>query len=150
MAWIPLSVDSFRDRLGNDELDRLVEESPTPDAKLAEILSQVAAEFVSRINSGRRKRGLGPLVNTGLNIPPGAQRHAYAIARRLLTDAFPSLAEFNGEDRKLAVESAENFLDDLANNNADADDTGAQSYATASGASFRYSGQSLMDFTGNP
>lgn len=150
MAWIPLSVDSFRDRLGNDELDRLVEESPTPDAKLAEILSQVAAEFVSRINSGRRKRGLGPLVNTGLNIPPGAQRHAYAIARRLLTDAFPSLAEFNGEDRKLAVESAENFLDDLANNNADADDTGAESYATASGASFRYSGQSLMDFTGNP
>lgn len=150
MAWIPLSVDSFRDRLGNDELDRLVEESPTPDAKLAEILSQVAAEFVSRINSGRRKRGLGPLVNTGLNIPPGAQRHAYAIARRLLTDAFPSLAEFNGEDRKLAVESAENFLDDLANNNADADDTGAESYATASGAAFRYSGQSLMDFTGNP
>ena len=150
MAWIPLSVDSFRDRLGNDELDRLVEESPTPDAKLAEILSQVAAEFVSRINSGRRKRGLGPLVNTGLNIPPGAQRHAYAIARRLLTAAFPSLAEFNGEDRKLAVESAENFLDDLANNNADADDTGAESYATASGSAFRYSGQSLMDFTGNP
>ena len=91
-----------------------------------------------------------PSVNTGLFIPPGAQRHAYAIARRLLTDAFPSLAELNGEDRKLAVEAAEHFLDDLANNNADADDTGAQSYATASGAAFRYSGQSLMDFTGNP
>ena len=150
MAWLPLTVESFRDRLGNDELDRLVEESPTPDAKLAEILYQVAAEFVSRINSGRRKRGLAPLVNTGLNIPPGAQRHAYAIARRLLTDAFPSLAEFNGEDRKLSVEAAENFLDDLANNNADADDTGAASFAAASGSAFRYSGKALMDFTGNP
>ena len=150
MAWIALTVDSFRDRLGNDELDRLVDESPTPDAKLAEVLSQVAAEFVSRINSGRRKRGLGPLVNTGLFIPPGAQRHAYAIARRLLTDAFPSLAEFNGDDRKLAVEAAENFLDDLANNNADADDTGATSFATASGASFRYSGRPLMDFAESP
>jgi hypothetical protein len=150
MAWIPLTVDSFRDRLGNDELDRLVEESPTPDAKLAEILAQVAAEFVSRINAGRRKRGLGPLVNTGLFIPPGSQRHAYAIARRLLTDAFPSLSEFNGEDRKLSVEAAENFLDDLANNNADADDTGASSFATASGASFRYSGKALMDFAESP
>lgn len=150
MAWIALTVDSFRDRLGNDELDRLVEESPTPDAKLAEVLSQTAAEFVSRINSGRRKRGLGPLVNTGLFIPPGAQRHAYAIARRLLTDAFPSLAEYNGEDRKLAVEAAENFLDDLANNNADADDTGATAYETSTGAAFRYSGKALMDFTGNP
>jgi hypothetical protein len=150
MAWLALTVESFRDRLGNDELDRLVEESPTPDAKLAEILAQVAAEFVSRINAGRRKRGLAPLVNTGLNIPPGAQRHAYAIARRLLTDAFPSLAEFNGEDRKLSVEAAENFLDDLANNNADADDTGAASYVSASGASFRYSGKSLMDFAESP
>jgi len=150
MAWLALTVDSFRDRLGNDELDRLVEESPTPDAKLAEILAQVAAEFVARINAGRRKRGLGPLVNTGLNIPPGSQRHAYAIARRLLTDAFPSLSEFNGEDRKLSVEAAENFLDDLANNNADADDTGAASFATASGASFRYSGNALMDFAESP
>lgn len=150
MAWIALTVDSFRDRLGNDELDRLVEESPTPDAKLLEVLNQVAAEFVSRVNAGRRKRGLAPLVNTGLFIPPGAQRHAYAVARRLLTDAFPSLAEFNGEDRKLSVDAAESFLNDLANNNADADDTGAATYATAAGSAFRYSGQPLMDFTGNP
>lgn len=150
MAWTALTVAAFRDRLGNDELDRLVEESPAPDAKLSEVLSQVAAEFVSRVNAGRRKRGLAPLVNTSLYIPPGAQRHAYAIARRLLTDAFPSLSEFNGEDRKLAVESAENFLDDLANNNADADDTGAASFATSSGSSFRYSGKSLMDFSEAP
>jgi hypothetical protein len=106
--------------------------------------------MVSRVNAGRRKRGLPPVSNTGRNVPPGSQRHGYALARRLLSEAFPSLAEFNGEDRKAAVEAAETFMDDLAKNDADSDDNGADAFASSSSSSFRYGGSSTMDFSTAP
>jgi hypothetical protein len=150
MPWIQLTSDGLRDRLASDEFEALLAESPAPESKLEEILEQVAQEIVSRVNAGRRKRGLPPVINTGRNVPPGSQRHGYALARRLLSEAFPSLAEFNGEDRKLAVEAAENYMDDLAKNDVDSDDTGANSFASSSASSFRYGGSAIMDFAESP
>ncbi len=150
MPWVILASDGLRDRLASDEFEALLAESPAPEAKLEEILAQVAQEIVSRVNSGRRKRGLAPVANTGRSVPPGSQRHGYALARRLLSEAFPSLAEFNGDDRKIAVETAENYMDDLAKNDADSDDTGAASFAVSSASSFRYGGATLMDFSTAP
>jgi hypothetical protein len=150
MAWAALTFDDLRDRLGSTEIEALLAESPTPDDKVNEVLSQIAADVVSRVNAGRRKRGLAPVVNSGRYVPTGAKRHAYTLARRLMTDAFPSLAEYNGDDRKLAVEEAENYLDDLANNNADGDDDGALSFVSATGTSFRYGGKAVMDFAESP
>jgi len=150
MAWVQLTSDGLRDRLASDEFEALLAESPAPEAKLTEILEQVAQEFVSRVNAGRRKRGLPPVTNTGRYVPPGSQRHGYALARRLLSEAFPSLAEFNGDDRKVAVEAAETFMDDLAKNDADSDDTGALAYATTTASPFRYGGSDVMDFCISP
>jgi hypothetical protein len=150
MAWTQLTVNGLKDRLASDEFEALLAESPTPEDKLTDILSQVAQEIVSRVNAGRRKRGLVQVATTGLHAPTGSHRHAYALARRLLSESFPSLAEFNGDDRKIAVESAENYLDDLAKNDADSDDYGAVSFAASSSSSFRYGGSALMDFTSAP
>lgn len=147
MAWVELTAVNFRSRLGNTELDTLTDESPDPDAKIAEVLEQVALDVVGRVNAGRRKRGLVALTGTGSFVPPGSVRHAYSIARRLLTDAFPSLADYNGEDRDVAYRQAEDHLDDLANNNADHDDSGAESYEPAgAGSSFRTGGKDILDF----
>jgi hypothetical protein len=150
MAWVLLTSDGLRDRLASDEFEALLAESPAPEAKLEEILEQVAQEFVSRVNAGRRKRGLAPVTSTGRYVPPGSQRHGYALARRLLSEAFPSLAEFNGEDRKVAVEAAETFMDDLAKNDADSDDTGAAAFIGSSNSSFRFGGSDTMDFSYSP
>jgi hypothetical protein len=150
MPWISITSDGLRDRLASDEFEALLAESPAPEAKIDEILEQVAQEIVSRVNSGRRKRGLPPVTNTGRFIPPGSQRHGYALARRLLSEAFPSLAEFNGDDRKIAVEAAETFMDDLAKNDADSDDIGANAFASTSGSSVRYGGNAYMDFAISP
>lgn len=151
MAWITLNVTSLKSRLGTNEIDKLTEEAPSPDGKLAEVLSHVALEIVSRVNSGRRKRGLAPCVSTGLFIPPGSLRHAYALARKLLTDTFPSLAEYNGDDRKAAVDAAEEYLRFLADNNADSDDAGAESYVTTGATSGpRFGGAATMNFATIP
>lgn len=151
MAWAQLNYSDFRDRLSSAELDALLAESPAPEDKVDEVLGQVAQDIVSRVNAGRRKRGLAPAVNSGRYVPAGSRRHAYTLARRILTDAFPSLAEYNGDDRRLSFEEAENYLDDLANNDADGDDAGALSFVSSnSGGAFRYSGNTLLDFTGNP
>tara|TARA_R110002126_G_scaffold198538_2_gene346142 strand:- start:2850 stop:3302 length:453 start_codon:yes stop_codon:yes gene_type:complete len=150
MPWVILTSDGLRDRLASDEFEALLAESPAPEAKLEEILEQVGQEIVSRVNAGRRKRGLPPVSSTGRNVPPGSQRHGYALARRLLSEAFPSLAEFNGDDRKVAVEAAETFMDDLAKNDADSDDNGAASFVSSSSSSFRYGGSTTMDFSISP
>lgn len=150
MAWLALNYADLRDRLSSAELDALLAESPAPEDKIDEILGQIAQDVISRVNAGRRKRGLAPATNTGRFVPPGARRHAYTLARRLLTDNFPSLAEYNGDDRRLAFEEAENYLDDLANNNADGDDAGALAFTATSAGSFRSSGNALVDFTGIP
>lgn len=150
MAWVSLSFANFRDRLSTNELTALLDECATPETKANEILSSVANDVVSRVNAGRRKRGLPPVVNTVRYVPPGAVRHAYVLARRELTDSYPSLADFNGDDRKLSYDEANNYLDDLANNNADSDDTGAESFVSSTGSSFRYGGKSLMDFSECP
>ena len=150
MAWTTLSFSGLRDRLSSDELSRLLAECPTPEEKADSILTAVAQDVVSRVNAGRRKRGLPPLVNTGMSVPYGATRHAYVLTRRELIDSYPSLAEFNGDDRKISVEDANNYLTDLANNNADSDDTGAQSFVSVSTGSFRISGKDLMDFAEAP
>jgi hypothetical protein len=150
MAWIAITYSALRDRLSTDEFNRLLAECPTPEDKADEILSSVAQDIASRVNSGRRKRGLPPVVNTGRFVPPGARRHAYVLARQEMTDSYPSLAEFNGDDRRRAVEEANNYLDDLANNNADGDDTGAESFAATNGSSFRYGGSAIMNFAESP
>lgn len=151
MPWTLLTYDGLRDRLGSTESEALLAESPTPESKVEDILTQIAADVVSRVNAGRRKRGLAPAVNTGRNVPPGSVRHAYTLAVRLLTDSFPSLAEYNGEDRRAAIDEAKDHLDDLANNNADSDDAGGDAFvATAGGGSFRSGGKELMDFIGTP
>lgn len=150
MAWVALNYSSLRDRLGSTESEALLAESPAPEEKVESILEQVAADVVSRVNAGRRKRGLAPAVNTARYVPPGAVRHAYTLAVRLLTDSFPSLAEYNGDDRKLSVDEVNNYLDDLANNNADSDDDGAASFTGSTNGSFRYGGSTLMDFAESP
>ena len=150
MAWTLLTIDGIKDRLASEEFEALLAESPTPETKLNDILGQIAQEIVSRVNAGRRKRGLVQVTNTGLYVPPGAHRHAYALARRLLSEAFPSLAEFNGEDRKISVESAENYLDDLSKNDADSDDAGSSAFANSNSSAFRYGGAALMDFSTAP
>jgi len=150
MAWLALTYSALRDRLSTDELNRLLAECPTPEEKADEVMTAVAQDIASRVNAGRRKRGLPPVVNTGLFVPPGARRHAYILARRELTDSYPSLAEFNGDDRKASVDEANSYLDDLANNNADGDDTGAESYVTVTSGSFRYGGAAIMNFSESP
>lgn len=150
MAWAELTFAGLQGRLGSDEIAALLAESAAPEAKVSEVLTHVALDIASRVNTGRRKRGLPPVVNSNVYVPPGAQRHAYALARRLLSDAFPSLAEFNGDDRKSSIEEAENYLDDLAKNDADSDDPGASSFAYSSSSSFRYGGSSVMDFSTSP
>jgi len=150
MAWLALTYSGLRDRLSTDELNRLLAECPTPEDKADEVLTSIAQDIASRVNAGRRKRGLPPVVNTGIYVPPGARRHAYILARRELTDSYPSLAEFNGEDRRQSVEESNSYLDDLANNNADADDTGATSFVTDSGGAFRYGGSAFMNFSESP
>ena len=65
----------------------------------------------------------------------------------MLTDSFPSLSDYNGEDRDRAYDKAEDHLRDLAENRADADDTGAEDFEPEdSGSSFRTGGKDLMDF----
>jgi hypothetical protein len=150
MAWLALTYSALRDRLSTDELNRLLAECPTPEDKADEVLTSIAQDIASRVNAGRRKRGLPPVVNTGIYVPPGARRHAYILARRELTDSYPSLAEFNGEDRRQSVEESNSYLDDLANNNADADDTGATSFVNDSGGAFRYGGAAFMNFSESP
>jgi len=148
MAWSEVSLESLKRRLSSSELESLTDESPDADQKIEELLTQIAQEVISRVNSGRRKRGLPSLQDTGKHIPPGSQRHAYTLVRRLLTDTFPSLAEFNGDDRRQAVDEAEAHLDDLANNNADHDDDGAIIFENPiGGSSFRYSGNKSYDYT---
>tara|TARA_R100000655_G_C2977878_1_gene191357 strand:- start:452 stop:904 length:453 start_codon:yes stop_codon:yes gene_type:complete len=148
MAWVELTAAALKDRLGAAELEALIDESPAPDAKIKVLLEQVAQDITSRVNTGRRKRALVPLEDTGSYIPPGSQRHAYTLARRLLTDNFPSLADYNGDDRRVAVQEAEDHLADLAENDADADDFGAAQYERFnSGFSFRYDGRPNMNFT---
>ena len=148
MSWVELSLSSLKRRLSSQELEALTDESPDADQKIEELLTQVAQEVVSRVNSGRRKRALPSLQDTEKRVPPGSQQHAYTLVRRLLTDTFPSLAEFNGDDRRQAVDEAEAFLDDLANNNADSDDDGAIAFENPiGGASFRYSGNKNCDYT---
>lgn len=148
MSWVELSLSSLKRRLSSQELEALTDESPDADQKIEELLTQVAQEVVSRVNSGRRKRALPSLQDTEKRVPPGSQRHAYTLVRRLLTDTFPSLAEFNGDDRRQAVDEAEAFLDDLANNNADSDDDGAIAFENPiGGSSFRYSGNKNYDYT---
>lgn len=150
MAWSILTFSGLRERLSSDELSALLEDSSTPEEKCEAVLQDVALDFVSRVNAGRRKRALPPVVNTTRYVPSGAQRHAYAIARRELTSVFPSLAQYNGDDRKADFEEANNYLDDLANNNADSDDAGATSFVFASSGSIRYGGSTLMDFSTSP
>jgi len=150
MAWAQLTFLGLRERLSSDELTSLLNDSATPEEKCEEVLDHVAKDVISRVNSGRRKRALPPVTGTGRYLPAGAQRHAYVIARRELTSVFPSLAQYNGEDRKDDFEEANNYLDDLANNNADSDDEGAADYVTATGASFRISGAALLNFSECP
>ena len=150
MAWALLTFQKLRERLSSDELSSLLQDSPTPEEKCEQVLEHVAQDVVSRVNAGRRKRALPACVNTGRNVPSGAQRHAYIIARRELTSVFPSLAQYNGDDRKQDYEEANNYLDDLANNNADSDDDGATSFVSTSGGSFRYGGSALMNFSESP
>ena len=148
MAWVKLTSSNLRNRLGNAEIEALTDESPAPDAKVTELLEQISQDITSRVNTGRRKRGLVPIAGTGLYVPPGSARHAYTLTRRLLTDSFPSLADYNGDDRRLAVQEAEDHLEDLANNEADHDDLGAGSFESpGAGSSFRTSGKTNMDFT---
>ncbi len=148
MAWTQLSLSSLKRRLSSQELESLTDESPDAEKKIEELLTQVAQEVVSRVNSGRRKRALPSLQDTERQVPPGSQRHAYTLVRRLLTDTFPSLADYNGEDRRLAVDEAEGYLDDLANNNADSDDDGAIVFENPiGGSSFRYNGQKSYNYT---
>jgi hypothetical protein len=147
MAWIALTSAKLQTRIGEDEYDALIaEKGAEAEAKVSEILRQLAQDIVGRVNAGRRKRGLSPAINTGLYIPPGSERHAYTICVRLLTSTFPSLATYNGEDRKEEYENAENHLDDLANNNADSDDAGGDAFTSNSSSSFRYGGAAKMDF----
>jgi len=146
MAWTALNLASFRERLTDEEFLALTAESTDVDGKLEEILSQVALDIVSRVNVGRRKRGLSPAVSTGLFIPSGALRHAYTLALKLLTDCFPALRTYNGEDRTQAIETAEKYLDDLSKNDADSDDAGAATYAPATSSPVRYGGRDLLDF----
>ncbi len=150
MAWSLLTFTNLRERLSSDELSSLLQDSPTPEEKCEQILEHVAQDIVSRVNAGRRKRALPACVNTGRNVPSGAQRHAYVLARRELTSVFPSLAQYNGEDRKDDTEEANNYLDDLANNNADSDDAGATSFVAITNGSFRYGGSKLMNFSESP
>lgn len=147
MAWIALTSDKLQTRVGVEEYAALIAENGAEaEAKVSEILRQVAQDIVGRVNAGRRKRGLGPAVNTGLYIPPGSERHAYTICVRLMTSTFPSLATYNGEDRATDYQNAEDHLDDLANNNADSDDAGGNTFASTSSSSFRYGGETKMDF----
>ena len=129
-------------------MDALTAEADDATAKIAEVLAQAAQEVVSRVNAGRRKRGLSPVSETGASVPPGAVRHAYSIARQLLTDAFPSLAAYNGDDRKAATDAADKYLDDLAKNDADADDAGAAEFEPVTPSSgIVFGGVTLQDFT---
>lgn len=146
MAWTAISPNGLRSRLVTDEIDKLLEECPDPDGKIAELLSQVALEFVSRINAGRRKRTLQPVTATGLFLPGGCHRHSYTIARQLLGDSFPSLAQFNGDDRKAAVEAADSYLEALAKNEADSDDDGAEAYIGTATDGPTFGGQTQVDF----
>lgn len=146
MAWVELTSAILRTRLSSEEFNTLTEESAAPETKLTEVLGQVAADIVSRVNAGRRKRGLSPAVSTGLFVPTGATRHAYTLARQLLTECFPSLAQYNGEDRKAAVEAAEKYLEDLAANNVDSDDAGGDEYVSGTSSSFRAGGNDILDF----
>jgi hypothetical protein len=151
MSWSLLTYNGLRERLSSDELSALLNDSATPEDKCEEILTHVALDVVSRVNAGRRKRALPPAISTGLYVPSGAQRHSYILARRELTSVFPSLAEYNGEDRKQDFEEANNYLDDLANNNADSDDAGAESFVSSTtGSSFRISGRTLLNFSEAP
>lgn len=148
--WTELTTTNLQTRLSEVELDALTAELADPTDKLAEILLQTAQEIISRVNTGRRKRGLVAVAVSGPYVPPGAVRHAYTIARQLLTDSFPALAAYNGDDRKAAMESAEKYLSDLANNNADSDDAGAEDYEPTppSGETFGFqsTGKPLLDF----
>lgn len=146
MAWVALNSDAFRERFTDEEFQALTAESVDVDGKLTEILGQIALEIVSRVNVGRRKGALPPVKDTGLFIPPGSQRHAYTLALKLLTDCFPSLRTYNGEDRTTAVETAEKHLEDLAKNEADSDDEGAAEYASSTLSPIRYSGYDKLDF----
>ncbi len=148
MAWIALTSAKLQTRVGVEEYAALIAENggSAAAAKVSEILRQVAQDIVGRVNAGRRKRGLGPALNTGLYIPPGSERHAYTICVRLMTSTFPSLSTYNGEDRKEEYQNAENHLDDLANNDADSDDAGGDTFAGSSSSSFRYGGETKMDF----
>lgn len=151
--WQTLTPSGLRDRLSTEEIDTLTAEAIDPDIKVRNVLMQISEDVVAHVNTGRRTRGLRPIAITTPTIPPGAVRHAYTLARRLLTDAFPSLAEYNGEDRKIACEVAEGYLTDLAKNNIDSDDTGADVVdppVTTTGASIRYGGSALMDFNTQP
>lgn len=150
MAWAVLTYSGMVDRLSSAELDSLLTDSPAPEDKVTSILSQVAQEVTSYVNTGRRKRGLPAVVNTGRSVPSGAQRHAYALARRELTDAFPSLSSYNGDDRKAAVSDAVAYLEKLAKNEIDADDEGASSFASSSTSSFEFGGNATMNFIGTP
>lgn len=148
MAWVEITASVLHDRLGNVEIETLIAESPAPDAKVEELLEQISQEITSRVNTGRRKRGMAPIGDTNRYVPPGSLRHAYTLTRRLLTDSFPSLSEYNGEDRRLAVEEAEEHLNDLANNEADADDPGASIWEPeTAGSSFRTGGSENYDFS---
>lgn len=150
--WQTLTSSGLRDRLGTDEIDTLTAEAIDPDIKINNVLQQIADDVVAHVNAGRRIRGLRPVAITTPTVPPGSARHAYTLARRLLTDAFPSLAEYNGEDRKIACEVAEKYLEALAENKIDADDSGADVVdppATTT-SSLRYGGSTLMDFNTQP
>jgi hypothetical protein len=148
MSWVEITAPTLRDRLGSVELEALVAEAPAPDAKIEELLEQISQDITSRVNSGRRKRGMNSIGDTGRYVPPGSLRHAYTLTRRLLTDSFPSLAEYNGEDRRMDVEEAESHLDDLANNNADSDDPGASTWEpSGAGSSFRTGGETNQNFS---
>lgn len=146
MAWVALSAETFRDRITGDEYTALSEESPDPEGKISNALSEVALEIVSRVNAGRRKRGLSPALATGLYVPPGAIRHAYTLVLRTLTNSFPALATYNGENRQQSIDASEKYLEDLGNNNADADDDGAATYAASTSSPVRTGGADLLNF----
>ena len=146
MAWVQLGISDQKQRLNEQELNKLLEENADPNAKLLTVLGHVATDIVGRVNAGRRKRGLPPVVNTGLYVPPGSQRHAYVLSRLLLTNSFPSLDEYNAEDRRQAVDDANQYLTDLANNDADSDDDGAMAFVPSSSAPVRFGGAPILNF----
>lgn len=145
--WVELTVEKFKKRFDESEFDAVLSQQADPDATVLEYLRQVAADVVSRVNVCRRSRGLLPVTPPAYYVPPGSERHAYALAQFMCGINLPSLTSLQGENRNDAATKAEDHLKDLAACDADGDDEWADNYVTATTSSAPvFGGFAHMDF----